>query len=187
MREQVFPFAFQGSATYGVVASTHTRQLIPRSIGRRPIRDLHRHRDFWCWERKSRSRQPDGHGHVLRRLTPRSAPNVPLTSATGPLKRRAHRRRIWYRHPSDHRGLHEYRWELLGLDLVGARSSHPFDPKSDHGSDFLAQSFGRWLPVVLTANVFVTPPVPSGPTPTGTVTFYLGTHSAHSVTWNRNP
>ena len=31
------------------------------------------------------------------------------------------------------------------------------------------------FPVAVTANVFGTPPVPSGPTPTGTVTFYSGT------------
>ena len=38
------------------------------------------------------------------------------------------------------------------------------------------------FPVALTATVFGSPPVPSGPTPTGTVTFYFGTPiTSHSV------
>lgn len=38
------------------------------------------------------------------------------------------------------------------------------------------------FPVALTASVFETPPVPSGPTPSGTVSFYLGTPiTSHSL------
>ena len=43
------------------------------------------------------------------------------------------------------------------------------------------------FPVTLTANVFGAPPVPSGPTPTGTVSFYLEPRSPHIHCWERKP
>jgi Ca2+-binding RTX toxin-like protein len=182
-KNKVFAFVFQGSATYGIVASTQTQVSSshnPSVVGQSVTYT-------------AAVISSDGSGNQQNLGSPTGAvtfydgytiicSDVPLTSDNG----------------TSQATCTSPAYVVPGVHPITAAFANADGNFSDSTSSVLDQviqsrkSFtvlASWpnpsvvgFPVVLTANVFATPSVPSGPTPSGTVTFYLGLpNGPHSV------
>ena len=124
-----FRFDFQGTATFNVVPSTstllsssHNPSVVGQSVTYTAT-DLQRRL----------------HHDLLQRASlwePRRIVHSNLHTPDLPRDRNT----------SDHSSLHELRRELREFDVLGAESARPVDSKIGVDFDFVAQSFGRWLP-----------------------------------------